>query len=209
MEQKTRFRATSIAVALVLVVAVAVGAYLWRENAELKKRLDASNAARLDKAPDEVRRVREGDELPEFTARDTEGQDVKVAARGAGNTLLFIYSPTCDRCEAGFSSWVKVSQKLEQLRSGVKVLALSIEDSYTTVEHARRVRPPFPAIPFPNIDLQKKYGATEVPLTVVLDSRGIVQAVWDKPLDEGEVGDVIETVCPECPDRVDGVRASK
>ena len=97
--------------------------------------------------------------------------------------------------------WIRLSNRLSQLKASVQVVALSIADSYTTVEHARRIKAPFDTVPFPDVELQKKYGAVEVPLTVVVDARGFVQAVWDKPLNEGEVGDVIETVCPECPQR--------
>ena len=98
-------------------------------------------------------------------------------------------------------AWIKLTDRLSQLKAPVHVVALSITDSYTTVEHARRIKAPFATVPFPDVELQKKYGAVEVPLTVVVDPRGIVQAVWNKPLDEGEVGDVLETVCPECPQR--------
>ena len=98
-------------------------------------------------------------------------------------------------------AWVKLTNRLSQLKAPVQVAALSITDSYTTVVHARRIKAPFATVPFPDVELQKKYGAVEVPLTVVVDPRGVVQAVWNKPLDDGEVGDVIETVCPECPQR--------
>ena len=189
---------------LVGLVIAAVGAlvYLWRQNAEMRGRLQTSGLKQDEKSSDTIRMVREGDELPEFTAMNTDGREVRVATRGAGNTLLFIYSPACDRCEAGIPSWIKVSNKLKDLHSSTQVLALSIADSYTTVQHARKMKMPFVIVPFPSVELQKKYGVTEVPLTVLVDQQGKVQAVWDKPLDEGEVGDVIETVCPECLQRV-------
>ena len=98
-------------------------------------------------------------------------------------------------------SWIKLAGKLKHLNASVQVIALSIADSYTTVQHARTAKMPFSVVPFPDVELQKRYGATEVPLTVVVDAQGIVLAVWDKPLDDGEVGDVIESVCPECPER--------
>lgn len=180
-----------------LVIAVAVALYLWRENAQLRRQVREPAAS----STPAVRRLQEGDRVPDFIARDTEGRQVHVSARGKGNTLLFIFSPTCDRCEAGIPAWAGVARKLEELGSSVQVIALSIADSYTTVQHARTVKLPFTTVPFPDVEMQKKYGATEVPLTVVVDAQGVVQAVWDKPLDEGEVGDLIETVCPECPER--------
>jgi len=185
-------------IGFIIIAAAGAAVYFWRQNAELRDRLQASGPRPEEQSAEVIRMVREGDELPEFTAASIEGQKVQVAARGAGKTLLFIYSPSCDRCEAGIPGWVRVSKKLGELHSSTRIFALSIEDSYTTVQHARKMKLPFVVVPFPSVELQKKYGVAEVPLTVLLDQQGKVQAVWDKPLDEGEVGDVIETVCPEC-----------
>ncbi len=198
MTQKPRSRIALIVLTALLVVAFAVVLYFWRQNVELRR---SAQVASTGSQP--VRRLSQGDQLPVFSARDTEGHEVKVSARGVGNTLLLIFSPTCDRCEAGMPSWIKLAGKLKQLKASVQVIALSIADSYTTVQHARTAKMPFPVVPFPDVELQKRYGATEVPLTVVVDAQGIVLAVWDKPLDDGEVGDVIESVCPECPERAD------
>ena len=189
---------------LVVFIVASMGAalYLWRQNSELRSRLQSSSPKQDEKSADIVRMVREGDELPEFAAMSIDGKEVRVAARGAGGTLLFIYSPSCDRCEAGIQSWIKVSNKLRELQSATRIVALSIEDSYTTVQHARKMKMPFVVVPFPSVELQKQYGVTEVPLTLLVDQQGKVRAVWDKPLDEGEVGDVIGTVCPECLKRV-------
>lgn len=183
---------------LVAVLAFSAAAfYLWRQNVALKARLSHVAPAAASENP-AVRRVREGDQVPEFSARTTDGREVQVARRGAGNTLLFIYDPNCDRCEAAREGWSRVKSKLTELGATGDVFALSVADSYTTVQHARSSALPFAAVPFPSVELQKQYGATEVPLTVVVDAKGIVTAVWDKPLGAGEVGDVIETVCPEC-----------
>ena len=196
MTQKPRSRIALIGLTALLIVAAAAVYYFWRQNAELRRGATVANTQ-----PQPVHRVSEGDQLPAFSARDTEGRELKVSARGAGNTLLLIFSPTCDRCEAGMPAWIKLAGKLKQLKASVQVIALSIADSYTTVQHARTAKMPFPVVPFPDIEVQKRYGATEVPLTVVVDAQGNVLAVWDKPLDDGEVGDVIESVCPECPER--------
>ncbi len=195
----SRPKITILISVVLLLAAIGTAIYFWRQNAELRAQLTSSTPA--GQAAPEVRLIREGDEVPEFTALSTEGRQVKVAARGSSNSLIFIFSPKCDRCEVGMPAWIKLSNRLSQLKAPVQVVALSITDSYSTVEHARRIKAPFATVPFPDVELQKKYGAVEVPLTVVVDARGVVQAVWSSPLDEGEVGDVIETVCPECPQR--------
>lgn len=189
---------SKLLIAILLLMAVGgtgAAVYFWRQHSELQSRLEKPAVANPQNS---IKRLREGAEVPDFTARDIEGREVQVAARGKGNTLLFIYDPKCDRCEAGLESWSKVNSKLQELKAPVQVFALSVADSYTTVQHARRIKIPFTTVPFPNVDLQIKYGVTEVPLTVVVDPQGRVQALWDKPLTEGEAGDVIETVCPDC-----------
>ena len=195
MEERRKSRILIPALLLVTIVACAIAFYLWRQNVELRSRTETPGN---DEASTRVQRLREGIEVPEFMARDTEGREARVASRGNGATLLFIFSPTCDRCEAGMPAWIKVSNKLAELKSESRVIALSTADSYTTVEYARRAKVPFAIVPFPNVELQKQYGVTEVPLTVVVDDKGVARAVWNKPLDEGEVADVVETVCPEC-----------
>ncbi len=195
MEEKRPMRFLIPALLIVALAACGAAVYFWRQNVELRNRAQSSGD---QSASTSTQRMREGYELPEFTTRDTEGREARIAARGTGNTLLFIFSPGCDRCEAGMPAWIKVGKKLAELQSNAHVIALSTADSYTTVQYARRTKPPFAVAPFPSVEMQKQYGVTEVPLTVVVDAKGVVRAVWDKPLDEGEVADVVETVCPEC-----------
>lgn len=202
METKNRSRILVFSLVVFVIAAIGVAVYFWRQNVNLRDRLQATSPKPAEKPVDTVRRLIEGDEVPEFTAMNVDGQPVKVATRGANSTLLFIYSPSCDRCEASIPGWIKVSNRLKELHSSTQIFALSIADSYTTVQHSRKMKLPFVVVPFPSLDLQKKYGVTEVPLTMLVDQQGKVQAIWDKPLDEGEVGDVIETVCPECLKRV-------
>ena len=195
MEEKRHSRFLIPALSIIALAACGAAIYLWRQNAELRNRAQPPGDQSTSTS---VQRVREGYELPEFNTRDTEGRETRIAARGNGNTLLFIISPTCDRCEAGIPAWVKVGKKLAELQSNAHVIALSTADSYTTVQYARRMKPPFIVAAFPSVEMQKRYGVTEVPLTVVVDAKGVVRAMWDKPLDEGEVADVVETACPEC-----------
>jgi peroxiredoxin len=195
MKEKRHSRFLAPSLLIITLVACGSAIYLWRQNVELRNRERFSGD---QSASTKAQHVREGYELAEFTTRDTEGREARIAPRGASNTLLFIFNPTCDRCEAGMPAWIKVGKKLAELQSNAHVIALSTADSYTTVQYARRMKPPFTVAPFPSVEMQKQYGVTEVPLTVVVDAKGVVRAVWNKPLDEGEVADVVETVCPEC-----------
>ncbi len=195
MEEKRFLRFFIPALSIITLLACGAAIYFWRQSVELRNRTQSPGHQSKSTG---VQSLREGSELPEFTARDTEGREARIAARGNGATLLFIFNPTCDRCEAGMPAWIKVGKKLAEFQSNAHVIALSTADSYTTVQYARRMKPPFAVAAFPSVEMQKRYGVTEVPLTVVVDAKGIVRAVWNKPLDEGEVADVVETACPEC-----------
>lgn len=188
-----------LGLAAMAVAGYVLAAYLYLQNVALETRL-ALAARDLKPAADagRPRRLREGDALTPFSARAVDGKEMHLAAPGTGPWLLFIYDPACDRCEIALPRWLEVHDRLMRMGSMAHVIGLSIADSYSTVQHTRRARIPYPVVPFPSTDLQRQYGVTEVPLTVVADREGTVKAVWDKPLDEGEVGDVIEVVCPEC-----------
>jgi len=182
---------------LLLLAGFGAAVLLVLENRRLRERIALlENRSAPPAAP--AQPLREGVRVPEFTARDTEGREVRVGRRGQGSVLLFIYDPGCERCEEGMPAWGRLHDKLALMRAPVTVQALSVSDSYITVQHARRMKLPFSIVPFPNGQMQRSYGVTEVPLTVALDAEGVVQAVWNKPLDDGEAGDVLETVCPEC-----------
>src|SRR5262245_16710586 len=195
MEEERRPRILLAALSVITLVVFGALIFLWRQHAQPRNR--TRNSA---DQPTSIhsKRMSEGIELPEFTARDTQGREARIAARGNGITLLFIFNPACDRCEAGMPAWIKVSKKLAELQSNAHVIALSTADFYTTVQYARRMKLPFAVAPFPSAEMQRRYGVIEVPLTVVVDAKGIARTVWDKPLDEGEVVDVVETACPEC-----------
>jgi peroxiredoxin len=195
MEEKRSLRVIIPVLSIITLLACGAVIYLWRQNVELRNR---EQSPANQPASNQAQPMREGNELPEFTTRDIEGRETRIAARGNGNTLLFIFNPGCDRCEAGMPAWTKASKKLAELQSNARVIALSTADSYVTVQYARRMKLPFAVAPFPSVEMQKQYGVMEVPLTVVVDAKGVVLAVWNKPLDEGEVADVIETACPEC-----------
>lgn len=183
---------------VIALVAVGVAVYFWQRNAALERRLLEGDRAGGSSTSTDVRLLREGDEVPEFLSRDSEGREVKVAARGGKPALLLIYSPTCDRCETGMPAWIALNRQLKEIKAQVEVVAISVAPSYETVQHAREHKLPFAPVVFPDPELQKLYGVVEVPLTVVVDVHGRVEAVWSAPLDGGQVGDVIETVCPQC-----------
>ena len=134
------FRSKVVAfVSVVLLLAAAGSAvYFWRQNVQLRSQIPGAAGATSPPASESVRLVREGDVLPEFVARDTEGHEVRVAARGGGNSLLLIYSPSCDRCEAAIPAWVKAAGKLKGAWKRVSLadcfaLALALEESGTMV----------------------------------------------------------------------------
>lgn len=175
---------------------------LWRENQALRAQLStprAAEAAPTPLPPDQPAVVfRIGNELPEFTARDTEGNELRVARRSGSKSLLFIFEPGCPRCAATLPGWIEIFDRLSASGAKIRVLGLSTGPSYETVEYARSNGIPFPVVPFPSDALRRRYGVVEVPLSVVVSAQGTVEAFWPKPLTSGETADIVELVCPEC-----------
>src|SRR5262249_4267436 len=109
MEEERRPQFLIVALLILTLVVFGGAIYLQRQSADLRNRAQ-SPAKQPISIP--TSRMSEGIELPEFTARDTEGRETRIAVRGDGNTLLFIFNPTCNLCEAGMRAWVSVSKKL-------------------------------------------------------------------------------------------------
>jgi len=181
-------------------LAATTALYLWLQNRTLLVQIAALERAVPRETREAIRPpvLRLGMAVPDFTARDTEGKDVHVAARGSARTVLFILEPGCPRCEATLPKWTQIFDKLSSVGAKTQVVALSTGPTYETVEYARGHGIPFPVVPFPTDEIQRSYGVTEVPLTVVLSPAGKVEALWNKPLSAGEMGDVVEASCPEC-----------
>lgn len=182
-----------------LVVGLAALALVgWRRAALLRLEVASCEAAARPAGASELEPLRLGKELPELTARSTEGEVIRVAARGRGPSLLLIYEPSCPRCEAALPTWIRLHDHLRSMGSEVSVIGLSIADSYTSVQHARERGMPFPVVPFPSRELVAAYGIRQVPVAAVIDNDGRVSALWEKALEAGEVGDAVELLCPQC-----------
>lgn len=182
-----------------LVVGLAALALIgWRRAALLRLEVASCEAAARAAGASEVEPLRLGREVPEFTARSTEGEVIRVAARGQGPCLLLIYEPSCPRCEAALPTWIRLHDQLRSMGSEVSVIGLSIADSYTSVRHAREQGIPFPVVPFPSRELVAAYGIRQVPVAAVIDNDGRVFALWERPLEAGEAGDAVELLCPHC-----------
>ncbi len=183
----------------VLAVALAaVSIFQVRQAALLRLEIQSCHAAAAGVGVPQAEPMRRGKELPAFTARTTEGEELRVAARGQGPSLLLIYEPGCPRCEAALPSWIELHDELRVRGSEAAVVGLSVADSYSTVQHAREKGLPFPVVPFPDHDLVAAYGVTQVPIAAVVDADGRVVALWDSPLEAGARGDALELLCPQC-----------
>ncbi len=179
-------------------VLVAVAVYQARSIALLRLEIDSCHGAAAQAGMPRLEPMAVGKQLPELTARSIEGEVLQVAVRGRGPSLLLIYDPSCSLCEAAMPTWTRLYQDLRAQGSAAPVIGLSVADSYATVQHGRSHHLPFPVVPFPSRDLIESYGIGQIPLAAVVDTEGRVTALWDRPLEAGERGDILELLCPQC-----------
>ncbi|HEX4954223.1 MAG TPA: redoxin domain-containing protein [Thermoanaerobaculia bacterium] len=179
-------------------VLAAVAAYQARSIALLRLEIDSCHGAAAQAGTPRLEPMAVGKQVPELTARSIEGEVVHVAERGRGPALLLIYDPSCSLCEAAMPTWIQLYQQLRAQGSEAPVIGLSVADSYSTVQHGRSHRLPFPVVPFPSRDLIEGYGIRQIPLAAVVGADGRVIALWDRPLEAGERGDALELLCPQC-----------
>ncbi len=139
-----------------------------------------------------------GLELPTFETLDMDARPVRVAPRGEGPSLLFVFEPGCPVCEETLPRWIELYDRLRMSESPVPVVGVSASESYATAQYVRAKGIPFPVVVFPDSETWNAYGVSRVPQTAVVGSAGRVEALWSEPLGDVGVEAILERVCPEC-----------
>lgn len=178
-----------------LVAALGFGVAQWLRYGRL---VDELEKCEVDAGVRPERELEVGLELPEIETLDMDARPLKVAARGGGPSLLFIYEPACPVCEEALPRWIELHDRLRLAGSEVPVVGLSTVDSYATARNYRDHGIPFPVAVFPDAETRHRYGVIEVPRTVVVGADGRVEALWTQPLRPSDVADVLKNVCPDC-----------
>jgi peroxiredoxin Q/BCP len=131
-------------------------------------------------------RPKPGDRAPDFSARSSDGRDIRLSDyRGAKRVVLFFYpkdfTPGCTAEACSFRDAYD-----ELVAKDTEVLGVSLDSDTSHAEFASRHRLPFPLLSDPEGRIARQYGAlgglqallgVAKRITFVIDREGIVRAV--------------------------------
>lgn len=123
---------------------------------------------------------------PEFSRRDLYGSRVDLAALRGNVVLLNFWATWCAPCEAEIPAFSKWQQQFGA--RGLRVVAISMDDSDAPVRNfVARLKPGYPIV-MGDEKLGHRYGGVlGLPLTFLIDRRGIVRAQFQGVADLTEM----------------------
>jgi len=163
------FLMAACAVLSVLVILLAA------QNLRLKRELSEQLAGPVKDA------LQKGETLASLSLVGANGEaGLLEFSQGEERTLLLIFSVHCPACEQTFPIWEELVDELHE-RPGLRMLAVQTDLPDEEGEHPPGTLPP--AFPFGIFGVD--YDASDamaripfIPATIVLDSAGVVEAVW-------------------------------
>lgn len=134
---------------------------------------EPGTASRYSSGAAEIGTAASGTPRSEFSARTLLGDMVTVGRSDEKLTqVLVVFNTTCQFCMQTLPLWQSVYDSLES--QGVSFLGLSHDPDSLTRAYALTHELRFPVVTFPELKLISLYRASRVPLTMVLDDRGVV-----------------------------------
>ncbi|MCA1816477.1 MAG: thioredoxin-dependent thiol peroxidase [Acidobacteria bacterium] len=147
--------------------------------------------------------LKEGDKAPDFTARDAEGNTVKLSDLRGQNVVLYFYpkddTPGCTKEACSFRDANSVYE-----REGVKVLGVSLDDERSHQKFAQKYSLPFTLLADTDhavSDLYGVYGERTFAgrkymglarKTFLIDKGGKIKKIFDKVNVEQHADEVLE-----------------
>ena len=171
---------TSIALAILVVV-------LTTQNRALKHAL-AQERAEHDarRAPSEARLV-PGDVLPPLALLARDGSVERVAHDGTGRgALLLFYAESCNVCPQVFLSWEELAPQFAS--EDVRVVAVQMDRTGSSAPYGPHGIESFALADFATLPLAK---IATVPLTLLVDERGVVRSAHYGTLTPPDMGALI------------------
>lgn len=147
--------------------------------------------------------LKEGDKAPDFKARDTDGNQVKLSAFRGQKVVLYFYprddTPGCTKEACSFrDSHSKLT------RRGIKVLGISLDSEASHKKFAAKYDLPFTLLSDPERSVSEAYGTygekkfmgrTYMGLhrmTFLIDEKGRIKKIFNKVKPEGHADQVLE-----------------
>jgi hypothetical protein len=178
------FLMVACAVLSVLVILLAV------QNLRLKRELSEQMAGPAKDA------LRKGERLGSLSLVGGNGEAGPLEfGQGEGRTLLLIFSVHCPACEQTFPIWEELVGELHG-QPGLRMIGVQTDLPGENEAPSGTLPPVFPFGIF-GVDYEASEAMARIPYipaTVVLDSEGVVEAVWFGVPDDDQLEDIRDTL---------------
>jgi peroxiredoxin len=158
-----RLSAVVLPVALALTAVVAV--VLARQNADL------TLSVRRLRGQQRLPHVH--DVMPEVRAPTLDGRNVTLGAGPDKVQVLFMFNTTCHYCAENLGKW-QMNAKALAPTAGIGVYAVSLDPDSATRAYVEKNHLTVPVARFPDHRSAGTYRVIGVPVTLVMDSTGLV-----------------------------------
>jgi peroxiredoxin len=136
------------------------------------------NDLRREKSPLEAIKI--GEMMPDFTLPDPSGADVTFSQAKGQNKLIVInfWASWCGPCRIEMPGFEKMYKAKKQ--SGLLILGVNEDEERTKMDEYLKGKPvSFPVLVDRGSELMKRFGVRALPTTIVVNSDGKVQMVYE------------------------------
>jgi peroxiredoxin len=123
-------------------------------------------------SPAAVVEVKAGNQAPEFSARDIDGKLVSVIAFRGRVVLLHFWATWCASCREEMPSLEKIYARHGD--RGLRVVGVASDSKEDIREFFRDFPVSYSLISDPKSEVQRLYGVRGIPVSFVVDRRGII-----------------------------------
>ncbi|QDI91981.1 thiol-disulfide oxidoreductase ResA [Salicibibacter cibarius] len=139
--------------------------------------------------------VSEGDQAPNFTLINMDGERVELADYEGQGVFLNFWGTYCPPCEEEMP--YMEDQHQAYLDDDVEILAVNVGESELTIDRfVDRLQLTFPILMDENSDVMDYYGVGQLPATYMIDENGEVVHIRVGGMSEEHVQDFMQMVDP-------------
>ncbi|WP_170007517.1 thiol-disulfide oxidoreductase ResA [Bacillus fonticola] len=165
--------------AILLMMASAVGYTLY------------ANATKEDRGVLSV-----GDEAPDFILEDMEGNTVQLSDyKGEKGVFLTFWGTWCDPCKREMP-YIENQYNFYK-DQGLEVLAVNVgESDFAINQFKKQIKMSFPILVDDSGDVQRAYGISPLPTTILISPEGIILEIIISEMSEEKVKDSVQKILP-------------
>ena len=113
--------------------------------------------------------------VPSVALVTLDGKHVTIGeAQQGGGQILFVFTTTCRFCRASLPAWQSIARQVRSSEKNFEVYGVSLDSVDATKDYVASHGLAFPTVRFPPGRLPTLYRAQNVPLTMIVDSQGLV-----------------------------------